>query len=118
MYDTTNDFALILQSLGFSAWNRLNVLKEPALEELAQKHGKGVAQIIFRQKAQQFPSKAKNALKIFILLYRWMFQRGIITVPKSSNPKRLAQNIDIFSFKLSDQDMDAIAKLDMGKEGR
>ena len=118
MYDTTNDFALILQSLGFSAWNRLNVLKEPALEELAQKHGKGVAQIIFRQKAHQFPNKTKNVLKLFKLLYRWMFQRGIITVPKSSNPKRLAQNIDIFSFKLSDQDMDAIAKLDMGKAGR
>lgn len=46
---------------------------------------------------------------------RYLIQRGVIVIPKSSKKERMAQNIDVFDFKLSAEDMDAILKLDTGK---
>lgn len=46
---------------------------------------------------------------------RWLFQRDVIIIPKSSHIERMRQNIDIFDFSLSKEDMDAIAGLDTGK---
>ncbi len=40
------------------------------------------------------------------------------TVPKSANPDRLRANIDIFDFRLSDADVDAITAFDIGPDGR
>ena len=42
---------------------------------------------------------------------RWLTQRGIIAIPKSSHKERMAQNIDIFDFSLSDADMAQIAQM-------
>ena len=42
---------------------------------------------------------------------RWLTQRGIVAIPKSSHKERMAQNIDIFDFSLSDDDMAQIAKM-------
>ena len=69
-----------------------NLFEIPVLKEIAAKHGKSVAQVILR----------------------WLIQRGIVVIPKSSNPARLAENLAVFDFELDSQDMDAIKSLDQG----
>ena len=46
---------------------------------------------------------------------RWLIQRGVIIIPKSTHIERMRENLDIFDFTLSDEDMSTIAKLDTGK---
>ena len=48
---------------------------------------------------------------------RWLIQRGIVAIPKSSHKERMAQNIDIFDFSLSDDDMAKIAKMNQHDTG-
>ena len=48
---------------------------------------------------------------------RWLTQRGIVAIPKSSHKERMAQNIDIFDFSLSDDDMAQIAKMNQHDAG-
>ena len=45
---------------------------------------------------------------------RWNVQRGVVVIPKSVHKDRMEQNMDIWDFKLSDEDMAEIAKLDLG----
>jgi 2,5-diketo-D-gluconate reductase A len=82
------------------AWSplgaRSDLLDDPTLKGLAEKYGKTPAQIILR----------------------WDIQQGLVPIPRSSNPQRLAQNIDIFDFTLSDADMAAISALDTGEHPR
>ena len=63
------------------------------LAEIGSKYGKSIVQIALR----------------------WLIQRGVIIIPKSTHIERMQQNIDIFDFSLSDEDMAAIATLDTGK---
>ena len=65
---------------------------QPELLALAEKHGKSSAQIMLR----------------------WQMQRGIVAIPKSVRAERIQENMNIFDFELSDEDMDAIAALDRG----
>lgn len=69
---------------------RGNMFDLPELKEIAQKHGKSVAQIILR----------------------WHLQRGIVVIPKSVHIERMRENIDVFDFTLSDDEMAMIATLD------
>lgn len=46
---------------------------------------------------------------------RFLIQRGVIIIPKSTYVERMRQNLDLFDFNLSDEDMAEIAKLDTGK---
>ena len=48
---------------------------------------------------------------------RWLTQRGIVAIPKSSHKERMAQNIDIFDFSLSEDDMAQIAKMNQHDAG-
>lgn len=66
------------------------LLEEPEIKRLATKHGKSAAQI----------------------LLRWQIQVGHITIPKSTNKTRIAENFNIFDFELPAEDMAAIGKLD------
>ncbi|WP_116206153.1 aldo/keto reductase [Amycolatopsis circi] len=78
------------------AWSPLaqgEVLEDPLLAELAEKHGKTPAQIVLR----------------------WHVQLGNVVFPKSSSPKRMRENIDIFDFSLSDSDLDVLSGLDEGR---
>ncbi|WP_427018004.1 aldo/keto reductase [Pseudarthrobacter sp. P1] len=77
------------------AWSPLargQVLADPVLAALAAAHGKSVAQIALR----------------------WHHQSGILTVPKASSAARIAENLNIFDFSLSAEEMDAVADLDRG----
>ena len=46
------------------------------------------------------------------VIIRWHLQNVLIVIPKSANPKRLAENLDVFDFTLTESDMAAIEKLD------
>ena len=48
------------------------------------------------------------------IILRWHLQAGYIVIPGSSNPDHIAENIDIFDFELTDEDMEKIKKLDTG----
>jgi 2,5-diketo-D-gluconate reductase A len=45
---------------------------------------------------------------------RWLIQRGVVVIPKSIRPERMAENIDVFDFALTDDDMSRIAAMDTG----
>lgn len=53
----------------------------------------------------------KNPTQIVL---RWFMQRDIVAIPMTTNPEHMRQNLDIFNFDLSDEDMKAIAVLDQG----
>jgi D-xylose reductase len=48
------------------------------------------------------------------VLLRWATQRGLAVIPKSNDPKRLAQNLDVNSFDLTKEEIDAISSLNKG----
>ena len=48
------------------------------------------------------------------MLIRWAVQRGTIVIPKSVTPARIASNIDVYGWSLSEEDMTALAGLDKG----
>ena len=48
------------------------------------------------------------------VILRWHVQMGLVAIPKSTSPKHLAENIGVFDFELTDDDMAAIAELDRG----
>ena len=66
------------------------LIEEPVFTKLAEKYGKTNAQIILR----------------------WHIQEGIIVFPKSSNPVHIKENIDIFDFELTEEEMNEIRQLD------
>lgn len=85
------------QNIVMQAWSPLaaaqgNLFTNPLLCEIAEAHNKSVAQIILR----------------------WIVQRGIVPVVKSSNPTRMKENLDIFDFTLTENEMKKIATLDTG----
>ena len=82
-----------IESWGPFAEGRNQLFSNPVLTEIAARHGRSVAQIVLR----------------------WLLQRGVVTIPKSVRPERIAENFHIFDFELSGEDMTAIAALDTGK---
>jgi len=87
------EFGTHIMSWAPFAEGRNGFFTNPQLAEIGHKYGKSVAQVALR----------------------WLIQRGVIVIPKSTHIERMQQNIDIFDFVLSDGDMAAIATLDTGK---
>jgi 2,5-diketo-D-gluconate reductase A len=54
----------------------------------------------------------KSATQVIL---RWHIQLGLVPIPKSGNPDRMAENFDVFDFELADADMEAITRLDRGE---
>jgi 2,5-diketo-D-gluconate reductase A len=50
------------------------------------------------------------------VVLRWHVQQGLVAIPKSSDPVRLAQNLDVFSFELTADDLAALATLSEGPD--
>ncbi|URT71378.1 aldo/keto reductase [Cytobacillus firmus] len=86
------DFAA-KHNMHIEAWAPLmqgGLFENEVLTEMAEKHGKSIAQIVLR----------------------WHLQNGIIVIPKSTKPHRIKENADLFDFELSQQDMELINSLD------
>lgn len=81
-----------IQSWGGFAEGRNDLFTQPLLAEIGRRHGKSVAQVVLR----------------------WLTQRGVVAIPKSVRPERMAENIDVFDFELTDEQMAAVAALDTG----
>lgn len=71
-------------------WNAPIPLNDPIIMEIAKNHGKSAAQV----------------------LLRFLVQRGIVVLPKSMKPERMAQNLDILDFSLTEEEMAKIKALD------
>jgi 2,5-diketo-D-gluconate reductase A len=72
-----------------------DLLAEPAIVDLARSRSKTPAQIVLR----------------------WHVQLGLVPIPKTSRPERMAENIDVFDFELSEDEMSALGTLDEHGEG-
>jgi diketogulonate reductase-like aldo/keto reductase len=68
---------------------------DPALLEIAARHGRSAAQVMLR----------------------WHLQQGRSAIPKSTKPARIAENFDVFDFELADEELAAIDALDTGMRG-
>lgn len=73
------------------AEGRHELFTNPVLTEIGKQYGKTVGQVVLR----------------------WLMQRGIVALAKSVHPERMAENIDIFDFELSKEDIEKIANLGM-----
>lgn len=78
------------ESWGPFAEGRNNLFSDPILTSIANTHGKSVAQVVLR----------------------WLIQRDVVVIPKSVRPDRMAENLDVFNFELSDEEMTLIAAMD------
>jgi 2,5-diketo-D-gluconate reductase A len=81
-----------IMSWGPFARGKNDLFTHPGLTSIAEAHGMSVAQVVLR----------------------WLNQRDVVVIPKSVNPKRITQNIQVFDFSLTDNEMAQIAGLDAG----
>ncbi|NIG54362.1 aldo/keto reductase [Chitinophaga sp. Cy-1792] len=82
-------------NIQYEAWSPLmqgGIFDIPELKELAQKYAVSVAQLVLR----------------------WDLQKGVVTIPKSIQQKRIADNANVFGFEISAEDIAAIDALDKG----
>ena len=88
-----DEYGVRHQAWGPLAEGQNDIFHNPVLTEIAKAHGKSVAQVIFR----------------------WLLQRDIVVVTKSTHKERMKENIAVFDFTLTDAEMEKIKSLDTGK---
>jgi diketogulonate reductase-like aldo/keto reductase len=84
------------QGIQFEAWSPLmqgKLLDNPTLQEIANKYGKSIAQVIIR----------------------WDLQNGVVTIPKSIKEHRIIENSNVFDFELTKEDMEQIDSLNQNQ---
>lgn len=81
-----------IESWGPLAEGKNDIFTNPALTAIGNAHGKSVAQVVLR----------------------WLVQRDVVVIPKSTRRERMAENMNVFDFQLSDKEMNEIATLDTG----
>lgn len=87
-----HEYGVQPQAWGPFAEGKHGIFTHPLLSEIGEKYGKSAAQVALR----------------------WNVQRGVVVIPKSVHKERMEQNIDIWDFMLSEEDMKRIAELDLG----
>lgn len=90
--DLLREHGVQIQSWGGFAEGKNDLFTNPLLAEIGTEYGKSVAQVVLR----------------------WLTQRGVIAIPKSVRAERMAENIDVFDFQLTEEQMGRIATLDAG----
>ncbi|GAA2991884.1 aldo/keto reductase [Actinokineospora diospyrosa] len=90
--DLMRDRGVQIESWGPFAEGRNDLFTHPVLSEIGGQHGKSVAQVVLR----------------------WLVQRGVVAIPKSVRVERMAENLDVFDFALTDEQVARIAALDTG----
>lgn len=86
------DRGVQIESWGPFAEGKNDLFTNPVLTDIAAAHGKSVGRVVLR----------------------WLTQRGVVIIPKSVRPERMKENIDIFTFKLTEEQVARIASLDTG----
>lgn len=86
------EFKVQPEAWGPFAEGKFNIFSNETLLAIAKKYGKSVAQVALR----------------------WNIQRGVVVIPKSVHKERMEENLDIWDFTLSDEDMNVISLLDKG----
>ena len=86
------DRGVQIEAWGPFAEGKNGLFTNPVLSGIAEAHGKSVGQVVLH----------------------WLTQRGVVVIPKTVRAERMAENIDVFDFELSDDEMAAIAILDTG----
>ena len=86
------EYGVVPEAWGPFAEGNHGIFTHPVLTEIGKQYGKTSAQVALR----------------------WNVQRGVVVIPKSIHKNRMEQNIDIWDFQLSEEDMAQIAKLDLG----
>src|SRR3546814_20139771 len=81
-----------MEAWGGFAEGRNNLFADPALSAIGEAHGKSVGQVVLR----------------------WLVQRGIVTIPKPVHRDRMEANLNVFDFKLTEDQMTEIAAMDTG----
>ena len=81
-----------IESWGPFAEGRNGLFTNPVLSGIAAAHGKSVGQVVLH----------------------WLTQRGVVVIPKTVRPERMAENLDVFDFELTDHELAAIAGLETG----
>ncbi|SHO45375.1 aldo/keto reductase [Anaerocolumna xylanovorans] len=89
---TMKEFGVQPEAWGPLAEGKHGIFTDPMLTEIAGKYGKSVAQVVLR----------------------WNTQRGVVIIPKSIHQNRIVENLDIWDFELSKEDMDKISRMDLG----
>lgn len=87
------EYGTQIMSWGPFAEGRNNFFTNPVLKAIGEKYGKSVAQTALR----------------------FLIQRDVVVIPKSTHKERMEQNLGVFDFSLSAEDMEAIGKLDKGE---
>ena len=86
------DYGVIPEAWGPFAEGQFGIFTHPVLTEIGQAHGKTAAQVALR----------------------WNIQRGVVVIPKTVHKERMEQNMDIWDFALTWEEMEKIAALDLG----
>ena len=86
------EYGVQIEAWGPLAEGQKDIFHNATLTAIAKKHNKSVAQVILR----------------------WHIQRGVVIIPKSVHKERIEENIDIYDFELSAEDMAAITAMDLG----
>ena len=86
------EYGVIPEAWGPFAEGNHGIFTHPVLSAIGQKYGKSAAQVALR----------------------WNVQRGVVVIPKSVHKNRMEQNMGIWDFALTDEDMAEVAKLDIG----
>lgn len=86
------EYGVVPEAWGPFAEGNHGIFTHPVLTDIGAKYGKTAAQVALR----------------------WNVQRGVVVIPKSIHKNRMEQNMDIWDFALSDEDMNEISKLDIG----
>lgn len=87
------ELGVVPQAWSPLAQNKVDIFNEPLLVDIAKKHGKSVAQVVLR----------------------WNIQRGVAVIPKTSTPARMEENLNVYDFSLTDDEMHLIETL--GEKG-
>lgn len=90
--ETMREFGVQPEAWGPLAEGKHGIFTDEKLTAIAENHKKSVAQVVLR----------------------WNIQRGVIVIPKSTHKERMEENLDIWDFVLSEEEMSVISGLDLG----
>jgi 2,5-diketo-D-gluconate reductase A len=92
-HDVMRSHGVQMEAWGGFAEGRNNLFTDPTLTAIGDAYDKSVAQVVLR----------------------WLIRREIVVIPKSVRRERMEQNLDVFDFTLTDEEMDHVAVMDTGE---